>query len=145
MVTSVAGGQPQQNPGSSLLQLQLAKQTTSDPTPDIINKVATCHAGKVPNDNLHPLINQGGGQGQGGQGQAQGQVGQGAPMGGIKAEPEIKSEPVSDGIKTEIKEEPMDSSGDNKVLLLIFMNKVLYVYFEQSIWRHNNPQICMAF
>ena len=128
MVTSVAGGQPQQNPGSSLLQLQLAKQTTSDPTPDIINKVATCHAGKVPNDNLHPLINQGGGQGQGGQGQAQGQVGQGAPMGGIKAEPEIKSEPVSDGIKTEIKEEPMDSSGDNKVQLLIFMKEYGTVY-----------------
>lgn len=73
------------NGGPSLLLSQLAKQTTSDPNPELINKVATCHASKVPNDSLHPLINQ--------------------PQ--IKQETEIKTE---DQIKTEIKEEPMENN-----------------------------------
>ena len=51
-------GNPSNTPGSgsSLLLHSLAKPTTSDPNPDIINKVATCHANKVPNDSLHPIL-----------------------------------------------------------------------------------------
>ena len=45
-------GNIQQGPGGeSLLMKQLAKQTTSDPTPDMMNQVAN----KIPNDSLHPI------------------------------------------------------------------------------------------
>ena len=45
-------GNIQQGPGGeSLLMKQLGKQTTSDPTPDMINQVAN----KIPNDILHPI------------------------------------------------------------------------------------------
>ena len=74
--------------GSSLLLSELAKQPTSDPNPDVINRVATCIASKVPNDNLHPVM---------------------PNKGQIKTEPmEIKQEPT-DNIKSEFKQEPMDS------------------------------------
>lgn len=76
--------------GSSLLLSELAKQPTSDPNPDVINRVATCIASKVPNDNLHPVM---------------------PNKGQIKQEPmEIKTEPI-DNIKSEFKQEPMDSTG----------------------------------
>ena len=75
--------------GSSLLLSELAKQPTSDPNPDVINRVATCIASKVPNDNLHPVM---------------------PNKGPIKQEPmEIKQEPTE--IKSEFKQEPMDSQG----------------------------------
>ena len=113
---------------SSLLQIQLGKPTTSEPAHDVISKVASIHGGKVPNENLHPInINQGAGSGQG-------QL--------IKQESDIKQEPASDGIKTEIKEEPMDSTAnDSKVLflLLFFLSlrlppvflllSIMYIYF----------------
>ena len=56
VVTSQAQGGPQGGGGSSLLLSQLAKQTTSDPNPDVINQVATCHASKIPNNSLQPLM-----------------------------------------------------------------------------------------
>ena len=44
-------GNTQQGPGGeSLLLKQLGKQTTSDPTPDMINQVAPSLANKIPND-----------------------------------------------------------------------------------------------
>ena len=49
-------GNTQQGPGGeSLLLKQLGKQTTSDPTPDMINQVAPSLANKIPNDSLHPI------------------------------------------------------------------------------------------
>merc|ERR1712087_329462 len=41
--------------GESLFLKQLGKQTTSDPTPDMINQVAPSLANKIPNDSLHPI------------------------------------------------------------------------------------------
>ena len=84
------------NQGSGLLLKELAKQPTNDPNPDVINRVATCIASKVPNDNLHPVMPNKQGQ-------------------GIKQElgmPDIKTEPGMGGndIKSEIKQEPMEAA-----------------------------------
>ena len=89
-------GNTQQGPGGeSLLLKQLGKQTTSDPTPDMINQVAPSLANKIPNDSLHPI-------------HPNNQKQQQQP--GIKQEAEdIKP----DMIKNEIKSEPMDHSSDN--------------------------------
>ena len=91
-----AGGPGTQ--GSGLLLKELAKQPTNDPNPDVINRVATCIASKVPNDNLHPVMPN---KGQGGNGQIKQELGM----------PDIKTEPGTgnDGIKSEIKQEPMEA------------------------------------
>lgn len=80
----VAQGNAMQG-GPSLLESQLAKQTASDPNPELINKVATCHASKVPNDSLHPLM----------------------PNNQM-----IKQEDIKEEIKSEIKEEPIDNDSN---------------------------------
>ncbi len=90
VVTSTAGGGGPGQP--SLLLSQLAKQTTTDPNLDVIKQVATCHASKVPNDSLQPVMPKPG------------------QPGLVKQELDIKQE---NEIKTEIKEEPMDSSNVN--------------------------------
>ena len=128
VIANVPGQPGQQTGGSNLLMSALNKVTSGEPPGDVINKVATCHAGKVPNDSLHNLITQGqnsGGQGQGQQNQ-QGQL--------IKQETEIKQEPSADGIKTEIKEEPMDSSSiDNKVIKYALFYLVLNPNWHETV------------
>ena len=89
------------NNASSLLLSTLAKPTTSDPSSDIINKVANMNATKVPNDNLHPILNK--------QQPNMPNIKQegGGVIGGPMGIDTIKTEPGSD-IKPEIKSEPMD-------------------------------------
>ena len=84
--------------GQSLLLKSLENPPSRDPNTDEINKVATCIASKIPSDSLHPLPvhnRPAGGQGT-----------------GVKLEPDQIIKPDPD-IKTEIKEEPMDNSGEH--------------------------------
>lgn len=93
----VQGGNSMQG-GPSLLESQLAKQTASDPNPELINKVATCHASKVPNDSLHPLM--------------------------PNNQMQIKQEDIKEEIKSEIKEEPIDSNDNASGALDIKPNMI---------------------